>query len=548
MIPFKILILLCSLITPSSSQFAEIAGIVGSVLPAVLGPATSGAATAAGAAGAAGAGASGALSSIGTFYQLAQAALSLTGTGVGIVNQASESSWFPAAVEQAVKANRDFQEKLLAGGGGAPVPAPTSGLGRGLFPPPETRGGTETNIGTEYGKNFETEESSETEEELVPNNTPAPDLEKELAELEKKENLNSGSPDESKTDEFGRPLSSPEPLPTPAALHANRPRVTVEIPAQFKKSDVKDYEELFGKSWPGSDPELNFNLDSSEDNEYGVREMVPVLAKLVADLKKSNLSREEITEFIKQLQINEEPRENTTPDTPLSSHELGSGEQGVPVPEKKFGKNTLQLKRILNNIETSTAATTRIILKPVTPPGKIPPFSSTVLPNSRAIVHPRTIGPPRAIPTVVVPKPVVAGVLQQQAQPAVAPQQVRQLSAAPQQVRQPSVAPQQVYTQPQYQQQAPNYYPQHNNPQQNYAQYQQQYQDYLRRYYPAYVQPQYQQQQQPFYYPNTTPPPPRQYPVRTIAPQPPTTPSLWLAHPYGQGVLLTNQQPQYVGK
>lgn len=46
-------------------------------------------------------------------YQFAQAALQLTGTGVGIANQASEGAWFPVVVENAAKINRDFQEKLL---------------------------------------------------------------------------------------------------------------------------------------------------------------------------------------------------------------------------------------------------------------------------------------------------------------------------------------------------------------------------------------------------------------------------------------------------
>ena len=67
MIPFKILIFLLPLIIPSYSQFAEIAGIVGSVLPTVLGPAASGAASgAASAASLAGAGATGALANIGS--------------------------------------------------------------------------------------------------------------------------------------------------------------------------------------------------------------------------------------------------------------------------------------------------------------------------------------------------------------------------------------------------------------------------------------------------------------------------------------------------
>ena len=51
---------------------------------------------------------------------------------MGILNQAPESSWFPAAVEQAVKTNPDFQEKLLAGNGATATIHPGGGLGGGL--------------------------------------------------------------------------------------------------------------------------------------------------------------------------------------------------------------------------------------------------------------------------------------------------------------------------------------------------------------------------------------------------------------------------------
>lgn len=39
-------------------------------------------------------------------YQLAQGALQLTGTGVGVLNQASEGNWFPAVLEQTAKNSR----------------------------------------------------------------------------------------------------------------------------------------------------------------------------------------------------------------------------------------------------------------------------------------------------------------------------------------------------------------------------------------------------------------------------------------------------------
>ena len=62
-------------------------------------------------------------------------------------------------------------------------------------------------------------------------------------------------------DEFGRPIEKVEgggltgPVPTPAppsvAALSSGPRVTVELPASFKKADIKDYEDLLGKMWTG---------------------------------------------------------------------------------------------------------------------------------------------------------------------------------------------------------------------------------------------------------------------------------------------------------
>ncbi|EPB79963.1 hypothetical protein ANCCEY_00912 [Ancylostoma ceylanicum] len=84
---------------PANAQFAEIASLATSLLGSGLGPALGGAA----AAGSAAAPGLGALSQIGQLYQLAQGALQLTGTGVGVLNQASEGNWFPAVLEQASK-------------------------------------------------------------------------------------------------------------------------------------------------------------------------------------------------------------------------------------------------------------------------------------------------------------------------------------------------------------------------------------------------------------------------------------------------------------
>uniref|UniRef100_A0A0R3S316 P-type conjugative transfer protein TrbL n=1 Tax=Elaeophora elaphi TaxID=1147741 RepID=A0A0R3S316_9BILA len=71
-----------------NGQYSELASLVGGVL-------TPGIAS----------GASGLLGNIGTLYQIAQGALQLTGTGVGILNQASEGKWFNSVLEQARSAS-----------------------------------------------------------------------------------------------------------------------------------------------------------------------------------------------------------------------------------------------------------------------------------------------------------------------------------------------------------------------------------------------------------------------------------------------------------
>uniref|UniRef100_A0AC35GLE9 Uncharacterized protein n=1 Tax=Panagrolaimus sp. PS1159 TaxID=55785 RepID=A0AC35GLE9_9BILA len=515
-----LLFLFLSLFSINAAQFGEIASIVGSVLGggAGLGSAASGAA-------AAGSGAAGALGNIGQLYQLAQTALSLTGTGVGILNQASESSWFPAAVEHAVKNNRDFQEKLLAGGAGTPGAA----------------GATSTKIGKEYGKNFEIEEGSEETE------TKSPSLEKELKELENEENLTKiGKPSIEEVDDFGRPINKAEggltgPIPTPAPL-LSKPKITVEIPQKVKKLDVKDYEELLGKMWPGEqEKESQFSTDEEENQSS---EMVPELQKLIHDLKKSNLSKTEFQEIVKQLESNHEdnigqPRENTTPITPLKSSELGSEEQEQvpePPPIKKYGKNIPAFRRILGTRDdTSTVVTSAPSIDRTTKSAKnrsgyIPAFSTTKQPQSVAVKNGFThrvdseattkiLIAPRAVPTVVAPRPVAKGVIQQRFYP-------NQQKPNPYHTAQTHAAvPQPQINVPQPQQQT--YMSQ---PQQTYADYQQQYQEYLRKYYPAYV-PFYQNPQQQYqnFYQN-----PAQAHGQRIYP---------LQHPYGQGTLITNQQP-----
>uniref|UniRef100_A0A1I7XVF6 DM5 domain-containing protein n=1 Tax=Heterorhabditis bacteriophora TaxID=37862 RepID=A0A1I7XVF6_HETBA len=131
--------------TLSHAQFAEIASLATSLLGSGLGGALGGAPALAGLGASAGSAASqggGALAQIGQLYQLAQGALQLTGTGVGVLNQASEGNWFPAALEQAAK-----NSKALGMGGLSGMPD-LGALGGA------TRGTSGSQIGSEFGTGF----------------------------------------------------------------------------------------------------------------------------------------------------------------------------------------------------------------------------------------------------------------------------------------------------------------------------------------------------------------------------------------------------------
>uniref|UniRef100_A0A914HD66 Uncharacterized protein n=1 Tax=Globodera rostochiensis TaxID=31243 RepID=A0A914HD66_GLORO len=158
--------LLFVLISQATGQFGEIASVISSLVAngAPAGLAGLGTAGSLGSLGAsAGSGAAGALSNFGPLYQLAQAALQLTGTGVGIANQASESAWFPVVVENAAKMHRDFQDRLVQGGGGGGLggAAVAGSAGGTATAGPKDRSGSKSGggeFGTDYGKEFGSEE------------------------------------------------------------------------------------------------------------------------------------------------------------------------------------------------------------------------------------------------------------------------------------------------------------------------------------------------------------------------------------------------------
>uniref|UniRef100_A0A915PDN4 Uncharacterized protein n=1 Tax=Setaria digitata TaxID=48799 RepID=A0A915PDN4_9BILA len=117
---YSVLIFITLLTGQITGQYGELASLIGgSLAPGILGNVP---------------GVSGLLGNIATLYQIAQGALQLTGTGVGILNQASEGKWFNTMLEETRNANREFQERRLSGNGlepdyspfGINFPAPSS--------------------------------------------------------------------------------------------------------------------------------------------------------------------------------------------------------------------------------------------------------------------------------------------------------------------------------------------------------------------------------------------------------------------------------------
>ncbi|VDK87528.1 unnamed protein product [Litomosoides sigmodontis] len=85
---FAVVAVIVLLTGQANGQYGGLGSLIGGALsPNVIGDAASGA--------------SGLLGSIGTLYQIAQGALQLTGTGIGILNQASEGKWFNTVIEEA---------------------------------------------------------------------------------------------------------------------------------------------------------------------------------------------------------------------------------------------------------------------------------------------------------------------------------------------------------------------------------------------------------------------------------------------------------------
>ncbi|TKR72610.1 hypothetical protein L596_020029 [Steinernema carpocapsae] len=346
----RLLLLLAFAFLPTEAQFGEIAslvsGLIGSGALSGLGN-LGGLAGLAGTAGSAGAsGAAGALSSAGTLYQLAQTALQLTGTGVGIINQASEGAWFPAVVEQAAKNQKEFQEKLLAANTNPSAIPLTS---QGFFPQPgaqTAKGGKELKVGPEFGTDFtETDGYDDEDEEEKPATTTTTgvpegtDVDEKPSKLfpEEKEVETTTS---TSTKTITTMISTTTTLEVEEKVTPRR-RIRVEIPEKKKNEDDSDYYDSFNTdSKTNTDFVFSEHIDEDEDplvppkasnvdhasssvapttTKKSKTRKAPDLSRLVEILKESNLEESEINEIIGQVEGNKnlKPRENwpstTTP-------------------------------------------------------------------------------------------------------------------------------------------------------------------------------------------------------------------------------------------
>ncbi|VDM54694.1 unnamed protein product [Angiostrongylus costaricensis] len=300
-------------------QFAEIASLATSLLGTGLGPALGGAASASSAGSAAGS-ALGALSQIGQcnsplsissvlnvndvhlvdsrimrclVYQLAQGALQLTGTGVGVLNQASEGNWFPAVLEHASKNAR----ALMTGHSGGIAGPPNLGALGPIGP-----GSPSSQIDPEFGTNFpapsieDYEDSSEKED--ITTTTALADID--------------GDSDVDITTVTSRPSSSPIAL-FPEELTPDRVSAAKTLNAE-------------------------------------IRTGVPNLSKLIDVLRKSKLKESEIMEIVSQVESNDNIVKSPKVD-------FTSAVQNIPLKQQKNRERIAKATRELqDNIEPQEKA------------------------------------------------------------------------------------------------------------------------------------------------------------------------------------------------
>ncbi|CAI5454643.1 unnamed protein product [Caenorhabditis angaria] len=492
-----ILILVSILVTTTNAQFGEIASLATSLLGSALGG--GGGIGALAGAGAAGAGAAsqagGALAQIGQLYQLAQGALQLTGTGVGVLNQASEGNWFPAVLEQTAKSSQSLMRPGGAGGLNlgalGPAPAkPGAGLGPEFgtsFPAP--------NI-DDYDENAEIPgppdglidiDSGDYEGEVVQATTTLPPASTTISTTTTE--LVTLFPEDGEE-------VTPEPT-TPTSR-----QIRIQLPDKNGNSGVGteeelDYEDLIknSKSKTGTPEKVvlpTIDAESSEELKKNVithgtktKPIVPKLDKLIVSQVEGNK------------RIEKPPK-----------YDFNSGVQNINEKKNEIRQKITDASRQINaNLENQGNENRQTIESTVNELKVIPDLSNTVVPTlaPRVIAHtlptiprhipqPRSVATPLAVPASA-PAPAVAASTQVQ-QATVAPQpQVAQ----PQPAAQNYLYPQQTYQTQQQQQQYQQYY---YHQQQPYGQQTQNYWGYNQYGQPQYYTTQVPQQPQANYYYN----------------------------------------------
>ncbi|WKY16407.1 hypothetical protein Q1695_001228 [Nippostrongylus brasiliensis] len=371
---WPLLVLFCLCVQSTNGQFAEIASIATSLLGSGLGPALGAASAGAGAAPAA----ASALSSIGQLYQLAQGALQLTGTGVGVLNQASEGNWFPAALEQASNG-----AKALMNPNGFRGQPNLGALG------PIGARNTGSQIGPEFGTGF----PAPSVEDYTDNNQ-APSVSVTTKAPESLVKIN----EEDNFDEFT--ATTKEPTSThPVTLFPIEPEsnsvtepstaaplkeIRIELPKNTQEQTDSDYidevktdgdsrVQVTNKAKSDGDESLLIpnRWSGSKKPTGNVRGGVPNLTKLIDVLRKSNLKEAEIMEIVSQIEENDNvpvpPKidfSSAVQNIPLKKHQTRErivkasrelAKQAVEQQETAFTAQSSDLDELPDEHETTTS-------------------------------------------------------------------------------------------------------------------------------------------------------------------------------------------------
>ncbi|UMM38684.1 hypothetical protein L5515_016072 [Caenorhabditis briggsae] len=361
------------LISGTNAQFGEIASLATSLLGGALGNGAGiGALAGAGAAGAGAAGAAGqaggALAQIGQLYQLAQGALQLTGTGVGVLNQASEGNWFPAVLEQTAKNS----QALMKQGGG-------NGLNLGaLGPAPgKTAGG---GIGPEFGTSFPAPNIDDYDENAeIPGVTEkkSPKAPDGLVDIEDEDYEIETTPATTTTTEATTTTATTTLFPDEEEEETTEPttppprQIRIQLPDKDGKAEPEeelDYEDLINKKAQKSKPMIpTIDAESTDEIKRNViathgaktQPVVPKLDKLVEVLQKSKLSKEEIDEIVAQVEGNKHIEKP-------AKYDFNAAVQNIPDKKNTIRQKITDASRIINsNLENQRKEQSIVIQKQV---------------------------------------------------------------------------------------------------------------------------------------------------------------------------------------